>query len=76
MAQNPLRLATSLDNDVDDRMESLAVQEDWYQAIDTRRPIKKKTIYLDSIEVPDHIQADYQQGVLKVTVPNLDNLNP
>ena len=74
MARNPLRGAMNRDNDVNERMESSLELEDWYRAIDPSRPTSKETINLASCGVPDTIRADYNQGVLKVSVR--DSANP
>ena len=75
MAQHPLRLATSPDTEVSDRVGSAGLNEDWYQAIDGSLPIVENTIYLEPCTVPDHIRADYHEGVLKVSVPRINDVN-
>ena len=75
MARHPLRLAMSPDSEVSDRVGSAGLQEDWYQAIDPSLPIVENTIYLNPRTVPDYIRADHE-GILKVTVPKINHVNP
>ena len=76
MAGNPLRVAMNLDNVVEGRVESSQELEDWYRAIDSSQPISTNSILLVSSGVPDHIKADYQEGVLRVSLPSRNAANP